>query len=325
KIAICEQMADPSTVKGIVPREVVRVITPGTVTEGGQLEPRVNNWLCGVHFAEQGVGLALLDVSTAELRAAELANATALLADLSHAGPREVLVGPARSAGDASEPETDVLSVLGQTLSAAAIREDGELSEGDAGQLLGELSVDAERLGPNARLAAARVLRFARACNPNRPLPVRRVAHWDPTGFLVIDRTAQAHLELLRSQSGERTGSLLDTIDRTLTPAGARLLRRRLVTPALDVERIRRRLDRVELFLVHSRTREEFRAAVRGVNDLERLAVRACLNEATPRDLGALRDGLSAAKRAVQVLAAMEDLAWRDALVLNEPVDAVDE
>ncbi|HEY6727457.1 MAG TPA: DNA mismatch repair protein MutS [Polyangiaceae bacterium] len=327
KIAICEQMADPSTVKGIVPREVVRVITPGTVTEGDQLEPRLNNWLCSVHLdAQGGVGLALLDVSTAELRAAELTNSTAVLAELSHAAPREVLVGPAGGDADARrEAATSLLSVLGQALPAAAMREDGELTASEAAAVLGDLSLDAERLGPNARLAVARVLRFARACNPSRPPPVRRVAHWDPTGFLVIDRTAQVHLELLRTQSGDKTGSLLDAIDRTLTPAGARLLRRRLVAPALDVERIRRRLDRVELFLVHSRTRDEFRAAAKGVNDLERLAVRACLNEATPRDLGALRDGLAAASRAVDVLSAMDDPAWRDALVLNEPVDSVDE
>ena len=318
KIAICEQMADPATVKGIVPREVVRVITPGTITEGQQLEPRLNNWLCGVHLGPNGVGLALLDVSTAELRAAEMTNPTALLAELSHAAPREVLVG---QAGE----ETSIVPLLEQALPAAAIREDAELAANEAGEVLGDLSLDAGRLGANARLAVARVLRFARACNPGRPLPVRRVAHWDPSGFLVIDRTAQAHLELLRSQSGDKAGTLLDTIDRTLTPAGARLLRRRLVAPALDVERIRRRLDRVELFLVHSRTRDEFRACVKGVNDLERMAVRACLNEATPRDLGALRDGLVAAARAVHVLGAMEDPTWRDALVLNAPVDLVDE
>lgn len=326
KIAICEQMADPSTVKGIVPREVVRVITPGTVTEGEQLEPRVNNWLCAVQLGERGAGLALLDVSTAELRAAELTNPTALLAELSHAAPREVLVGRAESSdsGDADD-ESAVVPLVRQALPAAALREDGELVASEATAVLGDLSLDAERLGACARLAVARVLRYARACNPNQPFPVRRVAQWDPAGFLVIDRTAQAHLELLRSQSGDRAGSLLDTIDRTLTPAGARLLRRRLVAPALDVERIRRRLDRVELFLVHARTRDEFRAAVKGVNDLERLAVRACLHEATPRDLGALRDGLVAAARAVQVLAAIEDPTWRDALVLTQPVDTVDE
>ena len=324
KIAICEQMADPSKVKGIVPREVVRVITPGTITEGEQLQPRINNWLCGVHVAASGVGLALLDVSTAELRAAEVANPTALLAELSHAAPRELLVGLATAdAGSAGDP--DIVGVLQQALPAAAIRGDGELAPSEVHEVLGELNLEAERLGANARLAVARVLRFARACNPNRPLPVRRVAHWDPTGFLVIDRTAQAHLELTRSQSGDKAGSLLDTIDETLTPAGARLLRRRLVAPALDVERIRRRLDRVELFLVHSRTRGEFRATLRSVGDLERLAVRAYLNEATPRDLGALRDGLAAAAQAVRTLNAMEDPLWRDALVLNEAVDVVDE
>lgn len=322
KVAICEQMADPAKVKGIVPREVVRVITPGTVTEGDQLEPRANNWLCGVHVDRDGVALALLDVSTAELRAAELSNATALLSELTHAAPREVLVGFV----DSDELDQDAqLAAMKQWLGRAAIRRDQRLDPAEVDEVLGDLSADAAQLGDKARLAVARVLRFARACNPNRPVPVRRVAHWDPNGFLVIDPVAQTHLELVRSQSGGKGATLLETLDMTLTPAGARLLRRRLLAPALDVERIKRRLDQVEAFLVHSRTRDEFRRAARRVNDLERLAVRSCLGEATPRDLGALRDGLVAAREVLTCIGSIQDAASREVLGLNTAIDLVDE
>ncbi len=324
KVAICEQMADPATVKGIVPREVVRVITPGTVTEGEQLEPKTNNWLCGVHIGSDGIGLAMFDISTSELRAAQVGDLSALLAELSHAGPREVVVGrtqlPAQDEGQLSVHE-----LLERSLALKAVREDVELGEDEVNEILGALSEDAARLGPHARLAVARALRFVRSCNPGRALPVQRVAQWDPAHCLVIDPVAQSHLELLRSQSGGKVGSLLDTLDETSTPAGARLLRRRLVAPELNVEKIRRRLDQVELFVVHSALRKELVGALKGVNDLERLVVRACLREATPRDLGALRDGLGAARHASQVLEQLDDLAWRETLGLSVPADLVDE
>ncbi len=102
----------------------------------------------------------------------------------------------------------------------------------------------------------------------------------------------------MESVSGNKQATLLGVIDATVTPAGTRLLRRRLLGPLVDVERIRRRLDQVELFVQNPRLREELRAALDGVGDLERLSTRAALGEATPRDLGALRDGLKAAAQA---------------------------
>ncbi len=107
--------------------------------------------------------------------------------------------------------------------------------------------------------------------------------------------------------SGARETTLLGAIDATKTPAGARLLRRRLLAPLLDVERIRRRLDLVELFVINPRLRDELRGLLGGIGDLERLATRAKLGEANPRDLGALRDGLIAARQTVALLDAVED------------------
>src|SRR5690606_38189222 len=106
---------------------------------------------------------------------------------------------------------------------------------------------------------------------PGRALPLGRLARWDPSTALVIDPVAQRHLELVESSSG-RSATLLGTIDETRTPAGARLLRRRLLAPSTDVAQIRRRLDQVELFVDDAPRREAFRSALRGVGDLERLA-----------------------------------------------------
>ena len=322
KVAICEQMADPSKVKGIVPREVVRVITPGLVTDREQLDATTNNFLAAAHLTSSDVGLGILDLSTGELFGAAFPDLSRVVAELGRAAPRELLLG---SGEDATKDSLDAAEKIFQTLGVAALRSDESMSEAIAEQALGALAGEARTLGPSARLAVARVLRLARACNPGQDLPLRRIARWDPSTTLVIDRTAQTHLELVESPSG-RAATLLGVIHATVTAAGSRLLRRRLLAPLADVERIRRRLDRVELFVENPRLREELRGALGEVTDLERLATRAALGEASPRELGALRDGLSASARSVAVLETTTDPSAREVLGLgSEPVDTLKE
>jgi DNA mismatch repair protein MutS len=316
KVALCEQMADPAKTKGIVPREVVRVLTPALVTDADQLEARRNNWLAAVDVTERASGLALLDLSTGELRAASVPNAAMLLAELSRAAPREVLLGLAPGV---------TLDDRAVKLAAprAISRPDAELSEAREREELGELAPEAGALAASARRAVARALRYARACHPLTELPVRSVGAWDPAESMFIDATAQTHLELVQAGSGEKRATLLAVVDATCTAGGGRLLRRRLLSPLLDVERIRRRLDAVEFFVVNSRLRSELRVALDGVGDLERLGMRASLREATPRDLGALRDGLHNAARALALLKPVSDASDREVLGLDA-ADAFD-
>ncbi|HYQ40753.1 MAG TPA: DNA mismatch repair protein MutS [Polyangiaceae bacterium] len=311
KVAICEQMADPAKCKGIVPRQVVRVITPGLVTEREHLESTANNFLAALEVAAAGVGVSLFDFSTGELLSAELPDVPSALAELSRARPREILVGFASDA--LREGVLDAIGALGR----AAVREDAALSEPEIEQALGELAADAARLKASARGAVARALRFARVCNPGVELPARRIGRWEPATLLAIDRVAQNHLELVESVSGRREATLLGVLDATNTPMGARLLRRRLLAPLTDVERIRRRLDLVESLVVHARLREELTRELEQVGDIERLAVRSSLRAATPRDLGALRDGLLAARATAKVLESVSDPGLRETLGLG--------
>ncbi|MGE5784892.1 MAG: DNA mismatch repair protein MutS, partial [Myxococcales bacterium] len=153
---------------------------------------------------------------------------------------------------------------------------------------------------------------------------VERVVRWDPRDCVVIDEVAQQHLELVESGSGDRQTTLLSVIDHTVTPLGARLLRRSLLAPLCSASRIRRRLDRVEFFVLDARLRTALREQLKGIGDLERLANRTALNEATPRELGALRDALSASARAVELLDAVELAADRETLGLADgPIDVV--
>lgn len=316
KVAICEQCGDPSKIKGLVPRQVVRVVTPGLVTETEQLDARANHYLAavdggGVPRGDAGAaggpyGLSLLDLSTGELSATSIPDAATLLAELARADPREALI--ARDLPDVRAAATSLAC-------RAALRDDDDLDSAQVASILDDAALEpisaaalAEHPLPAVR-AAARALRFARRCSPGARIPVRRVAPHDTSGTLRIDETAQSHLELVRAADGGRRGTLLDVVDCTVTPGGARLLRRRLLTPLADVAAIRRRLDEVELFVAHPRARGELREALGGVGDLERLSVRALLGEATPRDLGCLRDGLAAAPAAVAAVRSIPDMS----------------
>ncbi|WP_437759420.1 DNA mismatch repair protein MutS [Sorangium sp. So ce1389] len=316
KVAICEQCGDPSKIKGLVPRQVVRVVTPGLVTDSEQLDARANHYLAavdggGVPRGDDGAaggpyGLSLLDLSTGELSATSIPDAATLLAELARADPREALI--ARDLPDVRAAATSLAC-------RAALRDDDDLDSAQIASILDDAALEPisaaaleEHPLPAVR-AAARALRFARRCSPGARIPVRRIAPHDTSGTLRIDETAQSHLELARAADGGRRGTLLDVIDCTVTPGGARLLRRRLLTPLADVAAIRRRLDEVELFVSHPRARGELREALGGVGDLERLSVRALLGEATPRDLGCLRDGLTAAPGAIAAIRSIPDLS----------------
>jgi len=320
KVAICEQMADPAKCKGIVPRQVVRVITPGLVTEREHLEANANNFLAALEVTSAAVGVSLFDFSTGELLSAELPDVPSALAELSRARPREILLG-----FDSEAARPGVLEAV-HALGRAAVREDEAFADSELAQALGELEREAASLPASARRAVGRALRFARACNPGVELPARRIGRWEPATLLAIDRVAQSHLELVESVSGRREATLLGVLDATHTPMGARLLRRRLLAPLTDVERIRRRLDLVESLVVHARLREELSHELGLVGDIERLAVRSSLRAATPRDLGALRDGLLAARATAHVLESVADPGLRETLgVTKEGLDTVPE
>ncbi len=323
KVAICEQLGDPSKTRGIVPREVVKVLTPGLITDVEQLDRGQNHFLCAIDRASPTapIGLALLDLSTAEILAARIEDEATLLSELARTMPREVLVGDGRA---------DLADLVRTIVRAAPTRMDEPLAEEEADRtltlVLGEAYASDSRttVAPEARRAAARALRFAKQCNPAADLPVRRIAVWDPSNSLRIDEVTQNHLELVRAVDGEKEGSLLSVLEPPCTPAGTRWLRRWILAPLLDVASIRRRLDAVEAFVANPLTRTELRSKLADVGDLERLGVRAALGEATPRDLGALRDGLLAAPEAICIVAGLADAAAREALgVDSEPADPV--
>ncbi|HHH12202.1 MAG TPA: DNA mismatch repair protein MutS, partial [Sorangium sp.] len=275
--------------------------------------------LAAIDRADDNYALALLDLSTGELSACSMAGSASLVAELARAEPAELLL-PAALA--------ELSGALKTALGRAALRRDDNLADDDVphyldGSVARPLYQDAVGEHTLAALrATARLLRFANRSMPEATLPVVRLAHHDPDAFMRIGETAQAHLELVRDAEGGKKGALLSVIDKTITPAGARMLRKHLLSPLLEVAAIRRRHDAVEQFLRHGRARQQLREVLAAVADIDRLAIRATLGEATPRDLGNLRDSLLAAPLAQQAVASIEGLSTDDAApMFNLDVD----
>jgi len=318
KVAICEQMADPATVKGIVPREVVRVATPSIAYDDASIDARKNLFLAAIEVdvATGRVGIAALDFSTGELCACEADGAAAALSEIVRLDPREVLGGTGA---------TELVLAVREALPRAAVR----LVEGATRDLAGALTMLDDVLGKGeARktsssdlvlLAAARCVGLARECEPGRTLPLSRLVPYELGDTLVLDDAAQRHLELVRTMDGETGrggGSLLAQIDMTRTSPGARLLRRRLLAPRTDVAEIRRRLDGVELFVTQPGLRTEIRGRLDRVADIERLAVKLAVDRIGPRELLALRTSLTELPAIDDALAGCPEPGVREALEL---------
>ncbi|HEX5656241.1 MAG TPA: DNA mismatch repair protein MutS [Polyangiales bacterium] len=292
KVAICEQMADPATVKGIVPREVVRVISPGLVLDPEVLDARAHNYLASLAFAGARVGVATLEISTGELRACVLDDSASALTELARLDPRELLVA-----------EGELAAVLKRVLPRCVQSRpphDAHALE----RVLGDGAQRArEHFEPVVLQAAAQALAYAEQSQPNQPLGPIRLESYNPSDQLSLDEAAVRNLELVRTLNGDRRGSLLSLLDETCTSMGARALRRRVLAPLTDVAAIRRRHDAVEAFVTDRDARAKVRGALGAIPDLERIANRVSASVASPRELGGLRNALRGARTLKEQLA----------------------
>jgi DNA mismatch repair protein MutS len=312
RVAICEQMEDPTTAKGVVRREVVRVVTPGLVLDLDALDDRTNNYLASVVLDGDDFGLAAFELTTAEVMACTVRSRADLLAELVRIDPREVLVHDRMAEFEAelrSVLARAVFRPLGDSQVTAAREEESIVGMIDSASGKAGNSV----VGEAGFRAAAAVLRYAQDTQPGVSLGVQRVAPYDPTDHLGLDDAAVRNLEIVQTISGSRQGSLIQLVDVTRTSMGARSLRRRLLSPLRDITAIRRRHDRVERMVRDSALRDRIREVLSEIGDLERLSTRAALGVATPRDLAAIRDGLRGGARLRQYLEESQERTTDDA------------
>lgn len=310
RVAVCEQIEDPAEArkrgaKSVVRRQVVRLVTPGTITEDLLLDPaRANALLAIARVAQPNgdwlYGLADLDISTGAFTLCEIPEAS-LEAEIARIDPAEIvapeslcaLESLARLCLESKRP----LTPLGREC------DDAGAAERRIKDYFGLATLEGLGALSRAEIAAAAaaifyVERTQLGARPNLSLPLRLAR----AAYMEIDAATRANLELARTLSGAREGSLLGAIDKTVTPSGSRLLAERLAAPLTEPQAIARRLDAVEFFFEDRALRKQVRAQLKAVPDLTRALARLSLGRSGPRDLAALADGLEAAEAVGKML-----------------------
>ncbi len=299
RVAVCEQTEDPAEAKkrgskSVVRREVVRLVTPGTLTEESLLEARAANILAALGRAGGTLALAAADMSAGEFWVCEI-EAENLGAELARLSPRELLAPDALFADELIAPH---LKALGPALTPLpSIKFDSGAGERALKSLYRVATLDAYGAFTRAEISAAGALTGYLDLTQKGKLPaLKPLARISASGFMAIDAATRRNLELTETLSGTRKGSLLDIIDCTVTAAGARELALRLASPLTDPEAIIHRQDAVSFFVSDRDLREELREALRRAPDIARALARLSVGRGGPRDLSCLRDGLSAAR-----------------------------
>jgi DNA mismatch repair protein MutS len=312
RVAICEQIENPKHAKGVVKRDVVRVVSPGTLTDSAYLDAKEPAFLMAIIASAPSAssasgaifGVALVDVSTGEFDVAEYSGPeglAALRSEIAVLRPREIVAASGYDVA-AAIPEIKQLGIPITEI-------DGWHFELETARqtLLDQLRVQGlEGFGLERRQAAVcaggALVRHLRDTQKAELAHVRTIRLRQLTDGLQIDPTTLKHLEIVQATDGGRTGSLLDEIDRTVTPMGCRLLRTWLLRPLTALEPIRDRLDAVEELAVRTTDRGKARETLKSIQDLERLISRIALSTAGPRDLMALSRSLAAVPRLALLL-----------------------
>ena len=303
RVAVCEQLEDPAEAKkrgskSVVKRDVVRLVTPGTLTEDSLLDAKCNNYLLAIARARTSdetdrFALAWIDISTGEFRIVECEAAT-LSAEVARLEPSEVILPDALY----NDPElTPWLRTLDHVMPLTRDMFDGATADRRLADYFAVATT--EGFGTLSRLeltAAAACVTYVERTQLGKRPPLSPPVRESAGATLAIDQATRANLELTRTLGGERRGSLLAAIDRTVTAAGSRLLVQRLSAPLTDPKAIERRLDSVSVLVADALARQQMREQLKAAPDLARALSRLVVGRGGPHDLAAIRDGLDAAK-----------------------------
>ncbi len=302
KVAIAEQVG-AERVKGLMAREVTRVVTPGTVVEPELLEEKRNNYLASLIIDDDKAGLAYVDITTGAFATTQLDGADVLsLAwqELARLQPAECLV---------PENQLRIDDSHDQSVTHFTPYEGWRFEVGNARRALLDHFDVATLDGygcdglPLAVSAAGAIVQYLSETQKAALTQLDSLSTYSTRGFMVLDAATRRNLELTQTIRGQRTeGSLLGVLDTTATPMGARLMRKWLSEPLLDLERLNRRLDSVEVLYQEGPRRAELRGLLKGMRDLERLSNRVVQGIVGPRELLTLKEGLEAVPRIMELL-----------------------
>ncbi len=310
KVAVCEQVEDPKLAKGIVKREVIRVVTPGTVLDSNLLDAKDNNYLASLYPAKDGFGLSFLDISTGDFFMAEVTgagNLAELDTMLARFTPREIILPRGH------EPDAGLSGLLRQYTQAINMYDDWTFDRDTALRtLLDHFKVSSlEGFGCSGMRhgisAACAALRYIEETQKTGLANIGRVQPFLAREYMVLDASCQRNLELVKNiYDGSSKGTLLSVLDFTVTSMGGRKLREWLLNPLMNAGEIEHRLDAAAEFKTDHQLRSELRTALGAVYDLERLISRVSLGAANARDLTALKQSFSAFPDIKQLLSQCE-------------------
>jgi DNA mismatch repair protein MutS len=315
RVAVCEQLEDPAEArkrgaKSVVRRDVVRLVTPGTLTEDSLLDARSNNYLLALARVrassdDDRFGIAWIDISTGEFGVAECDRAT-LAAEIARIEPGEIIVSDVFY----SDPEfSPYLRTLPAVTPLTRDVFDGATAERRLASFFAVATTAS--FGSFSRVelaAAAAAITYVERTQIGKRPPLSPPAREAAGATLAIDQATRSNLELIRTLGGERRGSLLAAVDRTVTAAGSRALAQRLAAPLTDPAEIGHRLDAVAAFVGDAALRTDLREQLKTAPDMARALSRIVVGRSGPRDLGAIRDGIFASAQIAALLSALANV-----------------
>ena len=290
KVAICEQVEDPALAKGIVRREVVRVITPGTITDPVMLDERRNNYILSIYSLNGYYGLAACDLTTGAFEATALivgSTAAKLTDEIARYAPAEILINSTFHQEPLAALIHDRYNIV------LTLRPDQDFSLDAVNRLLPE-AAEPDEQQPLWAQAAAALLIYLTETQRFQPGHIQPVKPYQLSEFMNLDPIARRNLEITETlRDKNRQGSLLWAVDRTMTPMGSRLLRRWLEQPLLNIHDILQRQNAIQNLKDKFMLRQELRESLQGLHDLERLSSKIALAAVNARDLLALKASLA--------------------------------
>ncbi len=326
KVAICEQLTDPSETKGIVIRDVIKIVTPGTLTDGNMLNDEVNNYLGAIYCKENGFAISFADISTGEVRLfvdeSELSE-TSVIDELSRFSPKEILYNEkTRTLRSVMEFIREKLRCSEKILS----EKDFDISL-NKDILLGQFNASSlEDLGLSKNIGTSSLCGLFSYISDTQKAVIGRFTKIDirsDNAFMGLDLTARRNLELIETmRNKEKRGSLLWVLDHTKTSMGKRLLRSYIEQPLIKPAKILMRLDAVEQLTLKSVARDNLSEALSGVYDIERLMTRIVYKTITPRDLKAFAMTLS---RLPEIKSILSGFDCRLLKSCNDDIDTLDD
>lgn len=330
KVAICEQVEDPKLAKGIVKREVIRVITPGTILETNILQDASSNFLLAVYQQDDAYGIAYTDISTGEFLTTEIQGESReqkLFDEISRINPVEIIL-PTHLYHD--EQFRSKLTRTSSFLTITKFTDDKEFfPEGAINKIINHFKNESlENLGLSHLLTAAfavgMILSFLESTQKKDLSHLRDLSIYSITSFMMIDQSTRRNLELTKTiRDGQKRGTLLWVLDHTTTALGARLIKQWIEKPLLNKKEIVNRLDAVEELTNNVFVREDLRLLLKKIYDLERISSRISFGNANPRDLISLKSSITVLPEIAQLICSLENNQFKILLEMLDPLEDI--